>query len=230
MPEVPPILISLLAGFISGLLLSIPVGPVNLTLMNEGAQRGFRHAALIAAGALTMEFTYCAIAFTGFASFLNQEYVKDAMELASFVFMLGLGLWFLTTKVNCAPSKIEERLEEKFHPRSAFMTGFVRVLGNPGVPVSWVFFSATFISHQWVQPTVLSKSVCVLGVVLGTGLWFFAIAYAVSLGHKKFTRKTLLRMQRGSGIGLLALAAGYGCEIVWQLHRAGHFSELLPRH
>jgi threonine/homoserine/homoserine lactone efflux protein len=223
-------LISAAAGFISGLMLSIPVGPVNLTLMNEGAQRGFRHAALIAIGALTMEFTYCAIAFTGFASFLNNEYVKDAMELASFVFMLGLGLWFLTAKVDRAPSKIEERIEGKFHPRSAYWTGFVRVLGNPGVPVSWVFFSATFIAHGWVQQTVLSKSVCVLGVIAGTGLWFFAIAYAVSLGHKKFSEKTLLRMERGSGIGLLVLALGYGCEIVWQLHRAGHLSQLLPRH
>jgi threonine/homoserine/homoserine lactone efflux protein len=203
------------------------VGPVNLTIMNEGAQQGFRHAALIAIGALTMEFTYCAIAFTGFATFLTQEYVKDAMELASFVFMLGLGLWFLTAKPHRAPTKIEERLEGKFHPRTAYWTGFVRVLGNPGVPVSWVFFSATFISHGWVQQTVASKSACVLGVILGTGLWFFAIAWAVSLGHKKFSEKTLLRMERGSGIGLLLLATGYGCEIVWQLHQAGHF---LPKH
>lgn len=31
-----------LTGFISGLLLSVPVGPINLTLINEGARRGFR--------------------------------------------------------------------------------------------------------------------------------------------------------------------------------------------
>jgi threonine/homoserine/homoserine lactone efflux protein len=230
MPELPPILISALAGFVSGLLLSIPVGPVNLTIMNEGAQRGFKHAALIAIGALTMELTYCAIAFTGFASFLSQGYVQAAMELASFVFMLGLGLWFLSAKPTRVPSKIGERIEEKLHPRTAFWTGFVRVLGNPGVPVSWVFFSASFISHGWVQRTVASKTVCVLGVISGTGLWFFTIAYAVSLGHKKFSQKTLLRMERGSGIGLLVLATAYGCEIVWQIYHGSHFSNLLPRH
>jgi threonine/homoserine/homoserine lactone efflux protein len=234
MPELPPILISALMGFGSGLLLSIPVGPVNLTIMNEGAQRGFRHAALIAIGAMTMELTYCAIAFTGFATFLQNEYVQAAMELGSFVFMLGLGLWFLMAKANRPPSKIggriEEKLEEKLHPRTAFWTGFVRVLGNPGVPVSWVFFSALFISHGWVQQTVTSKTVCVLGVVSGTGLWFFTIAWAVSLGHKKFSKKTLLRMERGSGIGLLVLAMGYGCEIVWQIHHGTHFSHLLLKH
>ena len=35
------ILIAGLTGFLSGLLLSIPVGPINLTIMNEGARRGF---------------------------------------------------------------------------------------------------------------------------------------------------------------------------------------------
>ena len=230
MPELPPILISALAGFVSGLLLSIPVGPVNLTIMNEGAQRGFKHAALIAIGALTMELTYCAIAFTGFATFLQADYVQSAMELASFVFMLGLGLWFLSAKSTRAPSKLGERIEEKLHPRTAYWTGFVRVLGNPGVPVSWVFFSTSFISHGWVQQTVTSKTVCVLGVISGTGLWFFAIAWAVSLGHKKFSKKTLRRMERGSGIGLLVLAAAYGCQIVWQIHHGTHFSHLLIKH
>ncbi len=42
MPELPPILFSALTGFISGLLLSMPVGPVNLTIINGGVQRGFK--------------------------------------------------------------------------------------------------------------------------------------------------------------------------------------------
>jgi len=42
MPELPPIFLAALTGFISGLLLSVPVGPVNLTIINDGAQRGFK--------------------------------------------------------------------------------------------------------------------------------------------------------------------------------------------
>jgi threonine/homoserine/homoserine lactone efflux protein len=87
----PPILLAALTGFVSGLLLSIPVGPINLTIMNEGARRGFKWAALIGLGATVMEVIYCFIAFTGFASFFTQGYIKAAMELVSFVFMLYLG-------------------------------------------------------------------------------------------------------------------------------------------
>src|SRR6516225_1825598 len=96
--SLPPILVAGLTGLLSGLLLSIPVGPINLTILNEGARRGFKWAMLIGLGATMMEVIYCFIAFTGFASFFTRGYVKAAMELFSFVFLLFLGVNFLATK------------------------------------------------------------------------------------------------------------------------------------
>src|SRR3989442_14645354 len=98
MPDWKSILLAALTGFISGLLLSIPVGPVNLTIMNEGARRGFVWAFLIGLGAMAMEATYCGIAFTGFSAVFGNRLVKAAMELFSFVFMLFLGIKFILAK------------------------------------------------------------------------------------------------------------------------------------
>src|SRR5438270_8798164 len=98
MLDLPPILLAGLTGFRSGLLLSIPVGPINLTIMNEGARRGFYWAFMIGLGATAMEVIYCFIAFTGFASFFQRGYIKAVMELFSFVFMLFLGVKFLMAK------------------------------------------------------------------------------------------------------------------------------------
>src|SRR6059036_4364244 len=132
MADIHPILLAGLTGFISGFLLSIPVGPINLTIMNEGARRGFFWAMMIGLGATAMEVIYCFIAFTGFASFFSRGYVKAAMELFSFVFMLFLGLKFLLAKsvqapvhLSAAADKIEEQIEGRLHPHSAFMTGLV---------------------------------------------------------------------------------------------------------
>src|SRR5947199_6408898 len=125
MEEWAPILLAVLTGFVSGLLLSIPVGPINLTIINEGARRGFKWAFLIGLGAVVMEVIYCAVAFTGFASFFTRGYVKAAMELFSFVFMLFLGVKFLLASSIAATNKIEAQIEQKLHPHSAFMTGFV---------------------------------------------------------------------------------------------------------
>jgi len=224
MAELAPILLAGLTGFISGLLLSIPVGPVNLTIMNEGARRGFKWAVLISLGATTMDVTYCFIAFTGFASFFSRGYVKAAMELFSFVFIFFLGIKFVLAKSLQAPvplgataHRIEERIEERLHPHSAFMTGLVRVMGNLGVLVFWIILAANFISHEWVTPDWPGKLACVGGVALGTGLWFLVLSYGASRGHGRFSEKTLLRMEHFSGIGLVALALAHGGHIILQM-------------
>jgi len=225
MPELPPILLAGLTGLISGLLLSIPVGPVNLTILNEGTRRGFKWAALIGLGATTMELIYCFIAFTGFASFFTRGYVKAAMELFSFVLMLFIGIKFLLAKsvqarpihLGAAADRIEARLEERLHPRSAFMTGLVRVMGNVGVLVFWIILAANFISREWVTPDWPGKLACVTGVAVGTGGWFTGLSWVVSLGHGKLSEKTLLRMEHFSGACLLILALIHGGTIIWKM-------------
>jgi len=231
MPELPPILVSGLTGLISGLLLSIPVGPINLTILNEGSRRGFKWAALIGLGATVMEVIYCFIAFTGFASFFTRGYVNLGMELFSFFFLLYLGVKFLMAKavqarpvaLRAAADRIGTRIEERLHPHSAFMTGLVRVMANVGVLVFWIILAAHFMSpaREWVTPDWPGKLACVAGVATGTGSWFVGLSWVVSLGHGKWSEKTLLRIEHISGVVLLILALAHGGTILWHLHSKG---------
>lgn len=221
MPEVPHILVAGLTGVISGFLVSIPVGPINLTIINEGARRGFTWAALIGLGAVVMETIYCGIAFLGFATFFEHKVVRAVMELLSFLLMLYLGFKYLMARTIEEHSASADRIEQKLHPRSAFTTGFVRVLGNPGVLLLWLTLTAVFISHEWVSSRNSEKFACILGVALGGATWFLTLSYAVSLGHSKLSHKTLLKMEHGSGLFLLGIAIVIGIRIVWLLARSG---------
>lgn len=226
MVEIEPFAVSALTGFVSGLLLSIPVGPVNLTIMNEGARRGFTCAALIGLGATVMEVLYCGVAFTGFASLFSHPMLKAAMELFSFVFMLFLGIKFLLAKSVTAPmhlsdavDQLEVKIQGHFHPHTAFWTGFVRTMANPGVLLFWIILAASFLSRGWVEDTWVSKGVCLMGVTVGVGGWFLGLSWLVSRGHGRMSKKTLLRMERGSGIGLLLLALAHGAVMISHLAR-----------
>ena len=216
MPDLPPIFVAALAGFLSGLLFSsIPVGPINLTILNEGARRGFLWAMLIGLGATAMEVIYCTISFTGFSSFFSAGLVKSLMEVFSFLFLIFLGAKFLMAKsvnvpspLGAASKKIEARLDEKLHPHSAFMTGFLRVMANLGVFAFWLVLAANFISHDWVSAgSFAEKAACISGVALGMIVWFAAFSYGVSRGRGKFSEHTLLRLQHFSGVCLLVLGA-----------------------
>jgi threonine/homoserine/homoserine lactone efflux protein len=215
--DLHPSLLAASTGFFFGFILSVPVGPVNLSIINEGARRGLVWALMIGFGAVAMEVLYCALAFTGFASLFTGRVMKAALELTSFVFLLYLGVRFLSVRTIDAPGLVEGRIQEKLKPHSAFAIGFVRVMGNPGVFLFWIVLAATFISRDWVEPTWPSKLYCIAGVAAGTSLWFCGLSYAVSRGHGKFTERTLLRMEHGSGLCLLALALAEGAHIVWQM-------------
>ena len=108
MADTHPILLAVLAGYFCGLIFSsIPVGPVNLTILNEGAQRGFLWALLIGLGASAMETIYCAFSFTGFSTFLDHGIVKACMQVGGFVFILYLGFKFLLATSITVPTKLD---------------------------------------------------------------------------------------------------------------------------
>jgi threonine/homoserine/homoserine lactone efflux protein len=222
--ELHPLLLAGLTGFLAGIVLCIPVGPINLIILNEGARRGFRWAMMIGLGATLMEIIYCLIAFTGFASFFQKGMVKAAMELGSFVFMLVIGMKFLLARSVEAPlhlsakaDALEQRIEEKLHPHSAFMTGFVRVLANPGVFLGWIILAANFISREWVTPDWPGKLSCIAGVAVSIGGWFTGLSWLSALGHRRISSKGLLRMEHISGVILLVIALGHGAYIIQQL-------------
>ena len=100
------------------------------------------------------------------------------------------------------------------------MIGLVRVMGNVGVLVFWIILAANFISREWVSPNWAGKLSCVAGVALGTGAWFVGLSWVVSLGHGKFSERSLLRMEHASGVGLLVLALIHGATIIHELAKS----------
>jgi threonine/homoserine/homoserine lactone efflux protein len=214
MANVSDYLVPALTGFGSGFLVSIPVGPINISIVNEGARRGFIWAFLIGLGATIMEVIYCAIAFAGFTHLFDSRVVKATMELVSFLLMLFLGVKYLIAHSLPATTRSVESIEHRLHPHTAFWIGFVRCLGNPGVLLWWITISATFISHDWMDDTWQSKGMCLLGVTLGCFSWFTLLSFLVSRGHGRFSTNTLLRMSQFSGASLLIVSLVMGGRLV----------------
>jgi hypothetical protein len=130
------------------------------------------------------------------------------------------------TTIGVAAEKFGAKLDEKFHPHSAFMIGFIRVFGNFGVLLFWIGLAAYLMSHQafftneeFVADTLAAKFSCILGVWLGANLVFCLLSFGVSRGKGQFNERTLLRMQFISGICLLAIGVCDGIHIAWQLAR-----------
>src|ERR1041385_180424 len=163
MADVTSIVSAVVIGLVSGFLISIPVGPINLAIINEGAKRGFKWGVLIGFGAIAMDIIYCGVAFAGFSGMFSTRLLRATIELLSFLALIYLGIKYLQATELPATSKSLELVEHTLHPHTAFMIGFVRVLGNPSVLLFWITLSASFMSHEVIKDTWPSKGACVLG-------------------------------------------------------------------
>src|SRR4051794_890482 len=214
MPDLSSMLSAVAIGLVSGFLISIPVGPINLAIINEGAKRGFRWGVLIGFGAIAMDIVYCGIAFAGFSGMFTKGLLQATIQLLSFLALIYLGVRYLQATELPATSKSMEIVEHRLHQHTAFMIGFVRVLGNPSALLFWIFLSAFIMSHEWIDDSWAGRGACVVGMASCAFGWFVLLSFLVSLGHGRFSAKTLLRMSHVSGACLLLGALPVGVKLV----------------
>lgn len=203
-----------LIGLLSGFFISIPVGPINVTILNEAARRGFRYGFFIGLGSALMELLYCALGFTTFSQWLDTRFWRAALQLISFMVIGVLGVKYLLIPALPATNPTVERVEHRLHPHHAFTIGFVRTLGNPAVLLFWITVAATFVSHRWVDNTWSAKAEFIVGVAAGCLAWFTLISLGASRGRGRFSTRTLTGLSHVSGATLLLVAVVLGYRLV----------------
>ena len=199
-------LISIISGAITGFICAVPVGPINVAIMEEGIQNGRKQAFIIAIGALLMEMIYCIIAFSGFATLFSDKIILATVELISFLAVTFFGIKYLMIDAVTVQGKRAKVVENRLSPHTAFWTGFVRVLVNPNVLLFWIMISAVLISNQTIQAEWKSRMACVIGAAIGIGSWFTLLVIGSARAKNRFSDKTLVKFSQISGVLLMLLS------------------------
>ena len=199
-------LIAIISGAITGFICAVPVGPINVAIMEEGFQSGRKQAFIIAIGALLMEMIYCIIAFSGFATLFSDKIILATVELISFLAVTFFGIKYLMIDAVTVQGKRAKVVENRLSPHTAFWTGFVRVLVNPNVLLFWIMISAVLISNQTIKSEWESRMACVIGAAIGIGSWFTLLVIGSARAKNRFSDKTLVKFSQISGVLLLLLS------------------------
>jgi L-lysine exporter family protein LysE/ArgO len=198
----------LIAGFICGFAVSIPVGPVNLTVINQALRKGFWTAFLVGTGAIVAETLYASLMLWGHASILGEPYVVWALRVIAVAVIAGLGVRYLLFK----PERFDfneatvEKIDEQWHHPRAFFLGFALTISNFMLIVLWATLVTLLSAHDWTVPNRLSRVLCALGVLGGGMAWFFLLAFFVSRAHRRVKNETLMILVRGCGVLFLGFA------------------------
>jgi len=204
-----------LKALVIGLSIAAPVGPIGLLCIQRTLAHGRGIGFLSGLGAALADAFYGAIGALGVSAVIaSMVAARVPLALGGAAFLAWMGVQLLR-----APVATEARqAADATTPLKATLSVFVLTLANPMTILSFVAVFAS-ISTGHVAGHTLGASqaaTMVLGVFLGSALWWLGLSTMVSSVRHKLSAKTMQSINRLSGAILLAFA-------VYQL------STLLPR-
>ena len=212
---------ALAAGLACGFIVSIPVGPVNLTVINNALRKGFLSAFLAGVGAMVAEAIYAGLMLAGHSSLLSQPKISFAMRIVAVVVITGMGIHSLLTKPERFEAQSEaaaERADVRWHHPKTFLLGFVLTISNLMLVLVWATLTTGLFAREWVTTAPLSRLACLIGVFTGGVLWFLLLAFFVSRAHRRVKPKTLTQLVRICGVVFLIFAGLLAYRLIVPAH------------
>jgi threonine/homoserine/homoserine lactone efflux protein len=193
----------LLKGIVVGIIIAVPVGPVGVLCVRRTIFQG-RLAGLVSGlGAATAD------AIFGFIAAFGLTFVSDWLigyqhwlRIAGGCYLLYLGASALFVKAEEKPHS-EPDAEGLFRD---FISTFALTLTNPITILAFLgIFSAVGLTGD--QATLGRAAILVLGVWLGSLLWWVALSFGLGLLFRSLDARHLIWINRGSGVILFLSGA-----------------------
>lgn len=195
-------------GFLIGLSIAAPVGPIGVLCIRRTLAEGRAAGFVSGLGAATADGFYGFIAAFGL-TFISNILIKgnSLIHLFGGLFLFYLGF----TTFRSTPAEKAANLQDKGLINNYFSTLFL-TLTNPTTIIS---FGAIFagIGLGNIKGDYYSSALVVLGVFLGSALWWFILSSSINMFRNKLDIKGLKWVNRVSG----SIIFIFGMLAVWSL-------------
>ncbi|HEY9763208.1 MAG TPA: LysE family transporter [Trichocoleus sp.] len=197
-------LLFLLKGVVLGLSIAAPVGPIGLLCIRRTLAQGQLVGLVSGLGAATADGLYGFVAAFGL-TLVSQAMVEHAywLRLIGGLFLCYLGATtFLSKPAENPASSTGKGLA------AAYASTFALTLTNPATILSFI---AIFAGLGIVEPgrNLISSSLIVIGVFLGSALWWLILSFGVNLFRASLNPKRLgwLNKLAGAAIFIFGVVA-----------------------
>lgn len=192
----------ILKGILLGLMVSMPIGPISIILINRTIKRGFLSglfSGLGLAGADTLLAIIGALGFSVIISFIKEE--RFYIAIVAGIIVIGVGLKvFLSNPVR----DFRDRDRANKSLWRDFWSVFVLSITNPYTVLIFVaFFSGIHISGT-IRPEVV-PFLLVPGVFAGAMAWWLSLTYILSRFKKKIRLRAIVRINKLGGIVIILI-------------------------
>jgi threonine/homoserine/homoserine lactone efflux protein len=190
-------MLPLLRGLLVGLSIAAPVGPIGLLCIRRTLAHGRSQGLASGLGAATADAVYGCIA--GFGLMAVGDIV---LHWARWLQLVG-GAYLIYLGVRTFAPPVQEAAPDRRWQgvAGAYGSTFALTLANP---VTMMAFVAVLVGLGLAEHNIAAASLLVLGVFLGSALWWVALTTAVGLLRRWTTAGVLRWINRVSGVVIVA--------------------------
>ena len=193
----------ILFGVAAGALTGVPIGPVNVAVIDAAYRHTLRRAIAVGMGGACADGLYSALGVLGVTPVLRTyPTVPPILYAVSGVVLLIYGL--LTARSQPVTPAQDEALKAAEPSRemwSGFTLGLALIVLNPAAIVTWVVIVGSIIPD-----TNLTEGIaCAAGVMCGSFGWFSLVAYLTQKGKHVLGEKAAW-IPRVVGVALMLYA------------------------
>ena len=208
-------IILIVSGIVIGLVVAVPIGPVNLICIRRTLAFGPANGFMAGLGAAIGDTVFAIV--TGFGLTAIAHLIKG---YASYLELAG-GAMLLYFGIHAFLAKVQSRLDDKLVSREkgsttlfrAMVSTLVLTLTNPATLLGFAALFAGLGGLAGGHPNFASAAFVVIGVAAGSTLWWFALTAVVGLFHASIKDHTMVVINKGSGVAV----TGFGLAVLIHL-------------
>lgn len=201
----------ILNGVLIGIVVAAPIGPVNLICIRRTLAYGRTNGFVSGLGAAIGDAVFALVAAFGLtAASSTLMAVGDWLQVIGALFLIGLGVHTYLNK----PSDTEAVNVKSTGKLAAAVTAtFFLTITNPATMLGFVAIFGGVGGLVTSEPSMMTASLLVLAVFIGSALWWLGVTMTVGLLRDRMTDQTLILINRVSGV----LIVSFGVFILGRL-------------
>ncbi len=187
----------LLGGIAAGLMIAVPVGPVNVWCISRTLAAGWRSGVISGLGAAAADMLYGAVA--GFSiSFVIQFLEREMFWIRFYgaILLVAIGIVYFFKR----PDALQAPQEDRSNSFSDLRWTFLLTLTNPTTVLSFLAILAALgmgEHRQWWLTVIM-----VAGIFCGSMLWWIVLSSIVNRFRDRFNDGNLRWMNRIAGLAI----------------------------
>ncbi len=188
-------------GFLIGILLSAPIGPMGMFIIQRTLYRNRKHGFATALGVITSDIIYSLITLLGIGLLINfLDVNKDFIQIFGGLVLIVLGYYIYKTNPVKHTAQENQQIETEY--LKDYLKGLAMTLSNFAI----LLYMITLFANFQFNPLEYNQKgffLALFSITLGEVVWWFGITILVSYLRQFFSRNGLKWLNRIIGSVLM---------------------------